>query len=258
MLRAENLSYRINSHFLVRDVTLSLDAGEVFALTGPNGAGKSTLLRLLSGELPPTAGVVYLDDKPLNNYKPRELALKRAVMAQRALINFAFTVEEVVMLGRHPHIQRAETERDHQIVAEALQKTESSHLSDRIYPTLSGGEQSRVTLARVLAQETQLLLLDEPTSALDLRHQQVVMVVARELAARGMSVLAIVHDLNLAATYADRIGIMHHGYLEAVGTPDEVLTESIITSVFNVPVRVIPHPDLNCPLVLPLAPNGSK
>lgn len=252
MLSAENIHYTTGNSDLVRDITFKAEANEVLVLVGANGAGKSTLLKLLAGDLKPTVGKVCLDQKTLEEYKTHQLALKRAVMQQQALINFDFTVFEVALLGRHPHIHSGETYRDYEIVEKKLEQTETDHLTDRLYATLSGGEQARVTYARVLAQETPILLLDEPTSALDLRHQQLAMQIARNLADKGGVVVAILHDLNLAAMYADRIGMMREGELVAIGTPHEVLTSENIQTVFNLPVHIMPHPHQDCPLIVPL------
>lgn len=255
MLTAHNLSYSVNGTPLVCEIHLEVQTGEFLALVGPNGAGKSTLLKLLSGDLHPSSGSITLNGTPLKKYRAHELALQRAVMAQNVQVSFEFTVREVVMMGRHPHIRfgSGESKRDADIVQQALDATETAHLSHRFYPTLSGGEQARVTLARVLAQDTPLLLLDEPTAAQDLRHQQLVMGLMKNLTAQGKTVIAIVHDLNLAAVYADKIGIVHQGKLVHPGTPDEVLTEEILESVFALPVRVIDHPARPGKLILPLA-----
>ncbi|MCB9435587.1 MAG: heme ABC transporter ATP-binding protein [Anaerolineales bacterium] len=253
MLSAQNLSYRIGKSILVDSVNLELNKGEVVALVGANGAGKTTLLRLLSGELEPTQGVIYLDGQPLYQLSPRQLARKRAVMRQHIFLNFDFTAYDVVMMGRHPHIRTVATHKDHQIADAMLQRTETDPLRDQLYATLSGGEKSRVTLARVLAQETPILLLDEPTSTMDLRHQQMTMRLARNLADQGGTVLAVLHDLNLAAMYADRIGMMIKGQLVAIDTPQQVLTTQHIEAVFNLTVRILEHPDHHCPLVVPIA-----
>lgn len=255
LLEAEGLAYKINGRTLLNEVDFQISTGEVLALVGPNGAGKSTLLKLLSGDLRPTAGDVRLEGFSVGNYTPRQLALKRAVMTQSALLSFDFSAFEVVMMGRYPHGGSA---LDEQIAAGAMQQTETEHLAERLYPTLSGGEAARVTLSRVLAQQTKLLLLDEPTAALDLRHQQIVMQLSRALAEAGAAVMAIVHDLNLAAAHADRVLILHEGQVYAQGAPQEVLTEANLERVFNLPVRVIPHPESDPdnprPLVIPLAP----
>ncbi len=256
MLKTAHLQYRVHNRTIIEDVNLSVETGEVLALIGPNGAGKTTLLKLLSGELIPSNGSIQLHDRPLNSYPRKELARLRAVMSQRALINFDFTVQEIVMQGRHPHIGFAETDADRDIVQDSLTRTETTTLQERFYPTLSGGEQARVTFARILAQTTPLILLDEPTSALDLRHQQLVMRIAHELANEDKAVIVIVHDLNLAAGYANRIAMLKDGQVAAIGTPQEVLTQENIQSVFNLSTLVMPHPQAACPLIIPLPLNG--
>lgn len=242
---------------LLDEVSFRVQAGQVLALVGPNGAGKSTLLRAVAGDLPPTHGSVLLDDKKASDYHPRELALRRAVLPQQTFLQFAFTAREVVEMGRGARSTRAERERDEEVIASAMQRTETDTLAARTFPTLSGGEQARVTLARVLSQEAPILLLDEPTAALDLSHQQMVMEIARELAAAGSTVLAILHDLNLAAAYADRLAILHHGRLSAFAEPWEALDPNLLSEVFECPIAVARHPMRNCPLVLPLPRNAA-
>lgn len=253
MIAARNLSYRIGpDRWLVRDVSLVLTEGELVVLVGPNGAGKTTLLRLLTGELPPSAGDVLLYDKPLQQYSIHEMALQRSIMRQQMDMNFDFSVQEVVMMGRHPHIRLIESERDRQIVDDMLRLTQSDMLRDRQFATLSGGEKARVTLARVLAQQTPLVVLDEPTSAMDLRHQHLTMQIARQLTNDGRTILAVLHDLNLAAMYADRIGIMHQSRLIIIDTPQVVLTAEYIQAAFGIVVTVMQHPQDNCPVIVPL------
>ncbi|HEY7035822.1 MAG TPA: heme ABC transporter ATP-binding protein [Thermomicrobiales bacterium] len=251
-LAAEGIGVSIRGRWLLRDVWLAVAPGEVVALVGPNGAGKSTLVRVLAGDLAPTTGRVTLDDRPIADFRPRDLALRRAVLPQQTVVQFAFTAREVVEMGRGPR----RNDDDEAVVAASLAKTESTHVADRIFPSLSGGEQARVSLARVLAQEAPLLLLDEPTASLDLRHQQLVMEVARDLAAHGAMIVAVLHDLNLAAAYADRIALMHDGRLVADGPPWQTLTEPLLTAVFACPIAVAPHPVRGCPLVIPLPSNG--
>lgn len=252
-LVARQLSYSVGQRQLVDQVGLELIPGEVLALIGPNGAGKSTLLRLLAGDLLPTAGTVQLAGRPLHHYSAQELAVQRAVLPQQTLLQFAFSAREVVAMGRYPHSNGGgESIHDQAVINAALQRTETTLLADRAYPSLSGGEQGRVSLARVLAQEAPLLLLDEPTAALDLRHQQAVLRIARELAHRGAAVLTILHDLNLAAAYADRVALLAGGRLVAADTPWTVLTAVQLSSVFDCPITVVPHPAGNWPLVLPL------
>ena len=256
MLEAHSVSYRVGQAVLVDGVSLTLARGEVLALVGPNGAGKSTLLRLLAGDLSPGGGEVALDGRPLSAYRPGELARLRAVMPQQTVLQFAFTALEVVLMGRNPHLRGREADRDLAIAEAAMAGTDCLHLADRSYPTLSIGEQQRVTLARVLAQETPVLLLDEPTASLDIRHQELVLQVARERATGGAAVLAVLHDLNLAAAYADRVAVLSRGRLAACGAPWDVLTEGLLSEVFEHPVAVMRHPLRDCPLVMPAVGSG--
>jgi iron complex transport system ATP-binding protein len=252
-LEARSVSYRVGQETLLDRVSLAARPGEVLAIVGPNGAGKSTLLKLLSGDLPPADGDVLLDGRPLAGFGTRDLALRRSVMPQQTLLQFAFTAFEVVLMGRSPRAgsRRGESDRDYEVVWECMTRTDSASLSGRIYPTLSSGEQQRVTLARVLAQEAPVLLLDEPTASLDIRHQELVMQIAREAASAGGTVLAVVHDLNLAAGYADRVAVLSHGRLAACGAPAEVLTDVLLSDVFQHPITVLKHPLRDCLLVLP-------
>ncbi|ADI13255.1 heme ABC transporter ATP-binding protein [Truepera radiovictrix] len=239
MLEVSGLGYRAAGRWLVRDVALQVPAGEFCAILGPNGAGKTTLLRLLSGELTPSRGAVQLLGRPLSSYAPLALAQQRALLSQKRHLEFPFRALEVVMLGRLPHQARGhETPRDRAVVAESLTRVEAQGLSERVYPSLSGGEASRVDLARVLAQEPQLLLLDEPTNHLDPRHQLAVLALARELAAGGCAVIATMHDLNLAARFADRLVLMHRGEVVSLGSASEVLTEDRLRSVYGVEAQV--------------------
>lgn len=253
-LAAEAVSYRVGGRPLVDRVSLGVRSGEVVALIGPNGAGKSTLLKLLAGDLPPSAGRVVLNGRPLDTYRAAELARLRAVMPQQTVLQFAFTALEVVLMGRSPHARDGRA--DVEVALACMTRTDTDHLAPRTFPSLSVGEQQRVTLARVLAQETPVLLLDEPTAALDIRHQELVMALAREAAAAGAAVLAVLHDLNLAAAYADRIAVLSGGRLVAEGAPWQVLTEALLTTVFEHPIAVTRHPARDCPLVVPL-PSGS-
>ncbi|HLF80115.1 MAG TPA: heme ABC transporter ATP-binding protein [Dehalococcoidia bacterium] len=251
-LQATSLSFQVGSVRLVREVSLEARTGEVLTVVGPNGAGKSTLLRLLSGELTPTSGEVILDGRDLQDYPARDLALKRAVLPQQTVLQFAFSARDVVLMGRNPHLRDGWPSReDREITERQMERTETTAFATRTFPSLSGGEQSRVTLARVLAQEAPILLLDEPTSSLDVKHQEMVMQVARELAVAGACVLVIIHDLNLAAAYSDRIALLQGGSLMACGAPDEVLREDLLSSVFECELTVLEGHGLDHPLVVP-------
>ncbi len=249
ILHADRVGIQANGRWLVRDVSFELERGEVLAILGPNGAGKSTLLAALAGDTTPAEGTVFLDGRPLATYKPLELALRRAVLPQQTVVQFAFTAREFVEMGRAAIDPDAI---DRTAVDRALQETDAYDIQHRVFPTLSVGEQSRVSLSRVLVQETPILLLDEPTAALDLRHQQLVMELARDLASRGAALVVILHDINLAAAYADRILMLREGRMAALGTPRDTLTEPILSAIFDCRVSVIPHPETGLPLVLPL------
>jgi iron complex transport system ATP-binding protein len=248
-LRADHVSLIRNQQCILDDVSLSLEQGEVCVLVGPNGAGKSSLLAILAGDIQPDLGTVTLDGIGLRTMSHRALAQRRAVLTQHTLLQFGFLSREVVEMGRTP-LADSSREDDELAIERSLAETESLHLAERKYPILSGGEQTRVNLARVLAQEAPIVLLDEPTAALDIRHQHMIMRTARSLAATGGTTLAVLHDLNLAMWYADRIAVMSDGRLAAVGSPWEIADESRLSSVFRVDIRVATHPSRNVPLIL--------
>ncbi len=230
-------------------VDLTVHAGEVVGLVGPNGAGKSTLLGVLSGDIP-TPGTVTLAGRPLTHWSTTEAAMRRAVLVQRVTISFPFTSRQVVEMGRAPWARTPLEEDDDAAVAHAMELTDTAHLAERIFSTLSGGEQARVSLARVLAQGAGTLLLDEPTAALDLHHQELVLGLARERAQAGDAVVVVLHDLNLAAAYADRVAVLDAGRIAAVGSPPEVLQPELLSRVYQHDVDVLPHPRTSTPIIL--------
>ncbi|MGI6877751.1 heme ABC transporter ATP-binding protein [Microbacterium sp. gxy059] len=250
-LVASGAGYRAGRATILDDIDLEVRGGEVLALVGPNGAGKSTLLGLLAGDVAPTSGDVALDGRPLPLWHPRELARRRAVLLQANQVAFSFTAQQVVEMGRAPWIGTERADDDPRAIDDAIAATDVAHLAGRMFPTLSGGEKARVSLARVLAQETQIVLLDEPTAALDLRHQEQVLRIARRLAAEGRAVVVVLHDLSLAAAYTDEIAVLAGGRLVARAAPAEVLTAERIEEVYGTPVRVIPDPGTGAPIVLP-------
>jgi len=250
VLVGEGVGLQVEGALLLDGVSLEVEAGEVLGVVGPNGAGKTSLLRVLAGETAPTSGRVLLDGSPLSSYRPRELARRRALLPQQTLLQFAFRVLDVVLMGRYPH-RESSAERDLEAAQQAMNAADVAHLAPRPYPTLSGGEQTRVSFARVLAQETPLVMLDEPTTSLDLRHQELVMGLLRSLADDGATVVAVLHDLNLAARYADRVALMSRGRLIALAPTREVLRADLLSEVYEHPVVVVAHPRRDCPLVLP-------
>lgn len=257
MLSLYDITVQIGTSTLVQHVSLTVQPGTITAVVGPNGAGKTTVLRVASGELAPTAGTVAMDGKPLAARSNRDTARRRAVLAQQSHLRFAFPVLQVVLMGRTPHLSGAETARDWQIAESALAAVGLADVAERDFPTLSGGEQQRVQLARALAQiwtpppsGHRYLLLDEPTASLDLAHQHRVLTTAAQYAQDGVGVLAILHDLNLAAQYADQVVMLRDGRVAAHGPPAEVLTPAAVQSVFGCPVCVIDHPTQGCPLIV--------
>jgi iron complex transport system ATP-binding protein len=251
---ANNLTYQVGAKKLLQDVSLAARPGELLAVVGANGAGKSTLLKLLSGDLKPSAGEVRFQEKSLSAWPPAALARRRAVLTQQHTLALAFQVRELVLLGRYPHFGGQPTARDWEVVA-ALDLVDLGHLAERAYPTLSGGEQQRAQLARVLAQvweaEGGFLLLDEPLTGLDLRHQHQTLAVARQLTRRGFGVVAVLHDLNLAAQYADQVLLLHRGRAVASGPPAQVFTPEYIHLAFGIEVELLTHPSLGHPLIVP-------
>ncbi len=240
-LRAVGIGVAIEGRDILADVDLEVAAGEVVVLVGPNGAGKSTLLGVLSGDVTPSSGHVELDDQPVARRSARDLARLRAVQLQKQGLAFGFRVREVVAMGRSPWRRTEAEDRDEVVVTDSLARADVTHLAARLFPTLSGGEQARTSFARLLAQETPLMLLDEPTAALDIRHQEQLLGEARRAAEAGAAVVVVLHDLSLAAAYADRVCVLAEGRVRADGPPAEVLTGELLTEVYGHPVDVVVH-----------------
>ena len=235
---------------ILDEVDLSAEAGSLTALVGPNGAGKSTLMRILAGSLAPAAGEVRLAGRRPRACKPRELALIRAALPQRYGLEFEFRVREVAALGRFPHQGGVRSAEARSVVDQVLADTELTELADRRFPELSAGEQARVMFARVLVQQAPVLLLDEPTAVLDIRHQHLVMELARRAARTGGATVVVLQDLNLAAGYADQVGVMEEGRMRAFGPPAEILQPNLLTEVYQRRIEVAVHPVTGRPLVM--------
>ena len=244
MMQLNNVGYRVGGKWLTRGVTLNIRPGAFWALVGPNGAGKTTLLRLMSGELAPSAGNSSLDGKTIHAYPPQQLARRRAYLQQKRDIHFPFTSLEIALFGRAPYLNGAkETADDVETAANALRQVEAEPFAERIYTTLSGGEASRVDIARILAQTPDLFLLDEPANHLDLRHQTLILSLCKTLAMRGKTLVAAIHDLNLAAMFADTLVVMKEGSVVDVGPPEYALTEASLSEVYEIPFEVLQHPN---------------
>jgi iron complex transport system ATP-binding protein len=238
---------------LLRGIDLELVPGELLVAIGPNGAGKSTLLKLMSGEIEPTGGEVRLGERLLQRWPLRLLATRMGVLPQHSELSFPFRVHEVVGLGRIPHASGRL--RDGEIVSELLERLDIASIADRDYTTLSGGEQQRTQIARIMAQIWDcegdcLLLMDEPAAYLDLSHQYAALRLIRQRAQQGASAFLILHDVNLAAQFADRILLLNRGETEAIGKPWEVLSVANVERVFNVRASIVPHPEQDRPLII--------
>lgn len=253
-VEATGLSVRLGGRQVLDSVDIAAHAGEVVALVGPNGAGKSTLLAALAADLAPGSGEVLIGGRPATAWAAPELALRRSVLPQSAVLSFPFPVEDVVRMGRAPWAGTELEDEDDTAVAAAMAATEVTRFAARPFSELSGGERARVALARVLAQRAPLMLLDEPTAALDLRHQELVLRICRERAAAGDAVVVVLHDLGLAAAYADRVAVLHKGRIAVVGPPREIFDGELLGEVYRQPVEVFPHPRTGAPLVVPVRP----
>jgi len=255
MLKIQNLSVSYGPRQILHDISLNVQSGEVLALIGPNGAGKSTLIRAASGVIPYT-GYVRTNGDDFASLSPIQRAKYIATVPQAISLPPAFTVWETVLFGRTPYLGflGQPSKNDEVIAHQALERINALPLVDRRVGELSGGEQQRVLLARALCQATPVLLLDEPTAHLDLQYQVSLLELVRDLAHRdNLAVLVALHDLNLAAHYADRIALMVAGNIKAIGSAKEVLQPELIQEAYCLPVQVVQHPFLDVPLVLPNA-----
>lgn len=251
VLTGENLGLSYGDNEVLKGVDVQVRAGEVLALVGPNGAGKSTLLSVLSGDQLPSTGQVSIGGEPVSHWTLVELAQRRAVLLQQVQLSFPFTVAEVVRMGRAPWRDTEAEEDDDAIVVASMEETDVAQFSHRRFTSLSGGEKSRAALSRVLAQQAGVMLLDEPTAALDIRHQEQVLLLARQRAQAGDAVVVVMHDLGLAAAYADQVLVLANGQVAAAGTPAEVMTAELLSRVYQWPVEVFRHPVTDRLVVLP-------
>jgi len=254
-LAAEHVRLAYDDRVVVDDLDLTLTDGSFTAIVGPNGCGKSTLLRALGRLLRPTSGQVLLDGRAIARTPTREVAKVLGLLPQSPIAPEGLTVADLVARGRHPHQSwiRQWSRDDEAVVAEALEWTDMAELAGRPVDELSGGQRQRAWISMALAQGTDLLLLDEPTTYLDLAHQiDVLELVGRLHAERGRTVAVVLHDLNLAARYAQRLVAMKDGVLVASGTPAEVLTEELLADVFDLEARIVPDPVAGTPMVVPV------
>jgi iron complex transport system ATP-binding protein len=251
-LTINKLSFNYNGFSVLKEVELTLDMGQVLSIVGPNGSGKSTLLKCINRILKTQQNTVLIDGKDTNTFDIKELSKIMGYVPQSSTSTFPFTVFDVVLMGRKPYIHWNLSERDNEIVAEILDFLDIGELAMRHYNELSGGEQQKVVIARALAQQPQILLLDEPTSSLDIKHQLDILGILRSLTqSKERSVIVTMHDLNLASRFSDKMVMLKQGRIFASGTPESVLTEANVTTVYGVDCKVT-NSILGKPQVVPI------
>lgn len=254
LLKIDNLDFLYQSSKVLDEVTFEVKSGEFLGIMGPNGSGKTTLLRCISNVLSPQVGTVFIDGKNVQKLSKKEIAKKIGVVPQTSNIDFAFTVAELVLMGRTPHVERFKSENtyDFEITEKAMKLTNILHLAERTFDELSGGEKQRVIIARALAQEPQILLLDEFTVHLDINSQFEILKLVRNLSKeKEIVVMAVFHDLNLAAQYSDKLILLDNGKIISMGLPEEVLTPENIQKAYHIDAIVKRHPITNTPHVTP-------
>ena len=247
IIKCENVSVVRGETTILQDVSLQANQGELIAILGPNGAGKSTLLGVLAGDLIPNSGTVNFGGDQISSLTKRELALRRAVLPQQVTVSFPFSVEEVVEMGRGPK----QTGADQDLIEMAMKRVDVLEMRTRLYRSLSIGEQARVSMARILAQDTPLLLLDEPTAVLDIGQQEKLMRIVRSLVDDGRTVIAVFHDLNVAMSFADRVVLLQKGKQVAAGAPRETMTAETLSNIYEHKIDVITVNDDTGPVVIP-------
>ena len=252
MLEVMDLDFNYNGAQILKQINLVANKGEFIGIIGPNGSGKTTLLRTITNILKPRAGTIWINENHINGMRSKDIAKNVGMVSQGVSINFEFTVEDIVLMGRTPYIHGSEKIEDIDIVQDAMKKTNTYHLRKRLITQLSGGELQRVIIARALAQAPKVLLLDEPTSHLDISNQIEILNLIKNAAGKGMVVIAVIHDLNLAAYYCDRIYLLHDGEIIATGNSQQVLTPSNIKRAFNIQAEVIDAKTTNSLYVMPV------
>ena len=240
-LEVKNLQFGYRDNLVIRDISFKIKAGSFVSIIGPNGSGKSTLLKALNNIYRPQKGSILLYNRDILSYKKKDLARKIALVPQDTSIDYEFTVEDIVMMGRHPYKGRfeREDESDYKIVKEALELTNTLTLKDRIINQISGGERQRAIIAKALAQKPAMILLDEPTSNLDINHQMDILNILKKLnEENGLTVILVIHDINLAARYSHEIILLREGRIVGMGTPEEVITVENIENTYNMKVAI--------------------
>jgi len=261
IIKLEQIGFRYNEHWVLRNVSFAVKEGEFIGILGPNGSGKTTLLNVIDGILIPQEGEIWINETSCNKLKRGNLAKIIAVVPQESSMIFPFTVQEIVLMGRAPHLGkwRFEGETDFTIARQAMEMTDTLSLMNRSMNALSAGERQRVLIARALAQQPQIMLLDEPTAFLDIRHQIDFFDLIKALNKnRNLTVIGVTHDINLASSYCDRLILMRNGNVHCLGSPDEAITESHIREVYETNVTVDRNPVTGQPRVTLLSSYPSE
>jgi iron complex transport system ATP-binding protein len=250
IISAKNINFSYAAKPVMEDVSFAIDEAQIVAIIGPNGSGKTTLLKIINGTLFPDAGQMLIDGKDTSRWSRKDIAQKVAIVPQETAVIFPFYAEEIVLMGRFPHLSnyRFEDKKDYRMVREAMEKTDTLAFAARRFDELSAGERQRVLIARALAQEPEVLLLDESTVFLDLKHQAQFLALLRQLnAAQQLTVIFVTHDINLAAQHADRIILLYSGKIYAIGKPAEVITAANIKEVYDVDSLIDKNPQSGLP-----------
>lgn len=252
LLRLNKVGFQYDGDRVLNNVSFDVDQGEFFGIIGPNGSGKSTLLKIIDGILKAQEGTLHLNGHRLHEFKRRDVAKIIGFVPQDFSLTFPFTVREIVLMGRMPHLGRLrfESESDCEIARKAMEVTDTEDFADRSMNELSAGEAQRVLIARALTQEPRIILLDEPTAYLDIRHQIAIFDLIKKLnREQALTVIAVTHDINLSSHYCDRILLLKEGAVRGLGSPEEVITESTIREVYDTPVMVDKNPKTGAPRI---------
>ncbi|QXM06852.1 heme ABC transporter ATP-binding protein [Crassaminicella indica] len=254
-IEIDHLNWSFGENNILKNISVKIAEKKFTCIIGPNGSGKSTLLKNILKLLSPHKKSIYIYSEDVVNLKYKDLARKIAAVPQNTMVDFDFTVMDIVLMGRSPHLKRfeVESEEDFQIVKKAMQLTNTWHLKDRGIHKISGGERQRVIIARALAQQSQILILDEPISNLDIHHQIEVLNIAKELCTnKNITVLAVLHDLNFAIQYSDYLILLNKGEIIAEGLPEQVITKKNIKKVYNIDVYMMKNPITGKPHIIPI------
>lgn len=253
-IQVQNLAYSYDDKDILKNLNIDFEENKFYSIIGPNGSGKTTFIKNLSKILEPKKNSILIEDKDIVSYKNKELAKKVSTVPQNTILDFDFSALDIVLMGRSPYISRFQSEKDKdiEIVKNSMEMTNTWHLREKNISSLSGGEQQRVLIARAIAQDTNIILLDEPISHLDLYHQVELLDTIKFLN-RNITVIAILHDLNLAAQYSDYILLMNKGKIIAKGTPEEVVTKRNIKEAYNIDVHLLKNPSNGRPYIIPVS-----